>query len=223
MRKQPNSTLNTYTRLTDSFAKNKDINHLIGALQLIPKILEESISKQLNVQESIRGNVNAIQKELKIINGKIEKIDSKLESLDSSYETLADKLDDLLEKINGMNRRLSHIELVVGAVFEALMSKIFIEYLTLKNYNILEKHRNYVIDDEEIDLVIIAEKDSKREHFAVEVKVKPKRSDVGALLSKAELYEAKVGIRPVPVLAGTWIGREVKSYARSKGVIIVAL
>jgi len=41
--------------------------------------------------------------------------------------------------------------------------------------------------------------------YIVEVKVKPNHRDVGALLALADLYEARYGVRPQPVLAGVWI------------------
>ena len=43
------------------------------------------------------------------------------------------------------------------------------------------------------------------------------------MLSKADLYEYRVEVRPRPVLAGVWIGREVEAYASSKGVMVLKL
>ena len=97
------------------------------------------------------------------------------------------------------------------------------EELAAQGYRIKERLRNYRIDEEDIDLLVVAEKDGAEEHFLVEVKVKPLHSDVGIVLSKADLYEARTGVRPRPVLAGVWVGKEAEAYARSRGVEVVKL
>ena len=70
---------------------------------------------------------------------------------------------------------------------------------------------------------IEAEKDRKIIYFIVEVKVKLSFSDVGSLLAKADVFEARVGEKPIPILAGVWIGDRVRDFASRRGVWVMAL
>ena len=69
-----------------------------------------------------------------------------------------------------------------------------------------------------------AERGGEEVLIAVEAEAKPRHSDVGALLAKAELLRAKTGHPHVePVLASVYAGREVEAYAKQKGVKIIKL
>ncbi len=83
--------------------------------------------------------------------------------------------------------------------------------------------RNARINGYDIDLLVHAERDGEKVTYIVEVKVKPDIRDVGGLLALAELYEVRRGERPVPVLAGVWIGTEVEAYAAKKDVVVFRL
>ena len=217
--------LDAYTRVIDQLARSRDFSHAVSALRLIPSVVKEMLEEQAGVlnSSSIKERVEDLGKELRVIRGELDKFDGKLENLGINYEELADKISDIDEKMSELNKRLSHVEMYVGGLAEAFLARAFIDGLVSESYVVLSKSRNHVIDGEGIDLVVVAKKEGGEKHFVVEVKVRPKRSDVGALLAKAELYAAKTGVEPVPVLAGTWIGVEVKSYARSKGVVVIDL
>ncbi len=80
---------------------------------------------------------------------------------------------------------------------------------------VLVRRRNARIDDTDIDLFV----ETDRSVYIVEVKVKPKHPDVGALTGKADLVRRHYPDKDViPILAGALVGREIEEYARSKGV-----
>ncbi|MEB3772625.1 MAG: hypothetical protein GSR82_02970 [Desulfurococcales archaeon] len=214
------SALDNYNRVIESLKSTGDFRYIIEALELIPLVVKEVMEEQGKVLDSIQEGVESLKKEVKIVKGKLEKYDGKLENLVSNYQNLADKAVDISEKMNEINKRLSRLEMYVGALTETFISEAFVENLLKEGYIIKNKLRNYSINEEEIDLVVIAEKEGKEKHFVVEIKVKPKHSDIGALLSKAEIYSSKAGVKAIPVIAGVWIGLEIKSYAESKNVIV---
>ncbi len=195
-----------YKNLLEYVEKSGDFNHLLETLRLIPEVIQESVQAEVTVLEAY-----------------LKKLESDIKELKTYVEKMATRIEDLSEKSAEQNRRLSHLELGIGALSEALLSRIFVEDLESQGYKIARKYRNYKVDNEDIDLLIIAEKDGKEEHFLVEVKVKPTHSDVGAILAKAELYAIRTGIKPKPVLAGVWIGIEVESYAISKDVLVLRI
>ena len=185
-----------FERLAREFAVRRDLDNLVRIILQLTKILF-------------------------LIKSKLDKIDSEFLDLRGEYETLTNKIVDIDKKIDNINIRLSHVELSVGGLVEAYAVRIFLEHLDALGYIVKESARNYRIDNEDIDLLVIAEKDGVEKHFIVEVKVRPKHSDVGALIAKAELYMARARVEgAVPVLAGVYIGREVENYAKSRGVLV---
>ena len=176
------------------------------ALELVPEIIEELVDKRL---VSIKASIDELSGVLNDIRSLVEKI--------------VDSIAELREGYLELNKRVSRLEATIGGLTEAMLSRIVVEELVAQGYRIKERSRNYRIDEEDIDLLVVAEKGKAVEHFLVGVKVKPSHSDVGIVLSKADLYEARTGVRPRPVLAGVWVGKEVEAYARSKGVEVVKL
>ncbi len=66
-----------------------------------------------------------------------------------------------------MDRKISRVESTVGGLAEALFSRIIIEKLKSTGYTIKSLEslaRNYRINDEDIDLLVIADKDGVEEH-----------------------------------------------------------
>jgi len=123
--------------------------------------------------------------------------------------------------LRGMNRSISSIEVELGALGESLYTRFAWEDIRLEvessGERLVSRVRNARVDGEDIDLLIVTDKSL----YVVEVKVKPKQHDVGALLAKAEVAAKHYpGKRVVPVLAGALIGREVEDYARGKGVLV---
>ena len=213
------SRIDEYKRLLEE-ARQGSGEALMEALEIIPEVVSEVLSREVS---KINERLNNINNSINELRASLEKLLGEVRDLRTHYEELADRVRDLSEEYDKMNKRLSRIEVNVGGLTEALLPRIVVEELAGMGYMVKEKRRNKKLDGEDIDLLVVAVKDGVESHFLVEVKVKPSHADVGALLAKADLYEARVGVRPVPVLAGVWIGGEVEAYARSRGVLVVSL
>ena len=118
------------------------------------------------------------------------------------------------------NRRFSRIEETLGALTEAVYTRYVWEDLSTElrasGEAVVRRIRNADFDVVEVDLLVETEK----RVYVVEVKVRPRIDDVGALLAKAEVVGGQIGEPVVPVLAGSYVGREVESYAKGKGVLV---
>jgi len=195
-----------YRRLVEEFMDTGEVGKLVKALIMMPEVVKELIGV-----------------ELADVRARLTELSGYVRDVKSLVEKLSDSVAELNAKYSELNRRVSRIEVDVGGLVEAILSRVVVEELKSMGYRVKETHRNYRVDEEDIDLLIVAEKDGVEQHFVVEIEVKPTHSDVGLLLSKANLYESRVGVKPKPILAGVWIGREVEVYARSKGVEIFKL
>ena len=109
----------------------------------------------------------------------------------------------------------------IGALTEVLYTRVAWEYLRdelgERGERVLRKRRNAVIEGVEIDLLV----ETDKALYAVEVKVQPNHRDVREVASKAEELKSKLGKEVVPVLAGTWVGSELRQLAERYGVRIV--
>ncbi|MEM4942822.1 MAG: hypothetical protein QXG46_05830, partial [Ignisphaera sp.] len=120
------------------------------------------------------------------------------------------------------SRRVSNLELVVGALTESTYARYVYEdlekELVHRNERIIKKIRNARIDETEIDLVI----ETDTLVYVVEIKVKPRHEDIGALLAKIDLV--KKNLYPdkdvVGIIAGALIGREIEVYAKEKNIAV---
>ena len=212
--------LDEYEQLLEQFRWNRRIETLIDALRLVPGVVREVVESEV---EGFRASIEKLTRGFEGLRASIEKLQGELADLRKSYEELADGLKSVSEQLGEVNRRLSKIEVDVGGLAEAVIARFFLDDLRRQGYEVKEWERNYRLDDEDVDLLVVAERDGREEHFLVEVKVRPRHSDVGGLLAKAEFYEARRGVRPTPVLAGVWVGGEVEAYARKRGVMVVKL
>ena len=108
----------------------------------------------------------------------------------------------------------------LGGLVEAVATRFFLEELRRRGDTILRWKRKY-IDSEEACLLVEAEHEGQRVAYILEVKVKPRWEDVGALLAKKELFETlHPGVPVKPVLAGTYVSGRLASYAEKKNVEI---
>ncbi|MEM2697755.1 MAG: hypothetical protein QXF17_00360 [Ignisphaera sp.] len=118
------------------------------------------------------------------------------------------------------NRRFSRIEMELGALSETVYSRYVLEDLreeiSVRGEKIVSKQRNADFDGVEVDLFI----ETDRAAYVIEVKTKPSIEDIGVVLVKADIVQQRVGKPVVPIVTGVMIGREVESYAKSKGVAI---
>ena len=157
----------------------------------------------------------AIEKKLLEHDKRLEAIEKKLLEHDKRFEAIERELISL-------NKRVSRLEDELGALTEATTSWFVvndIKALMEEGERILSRIRNARVDDEDIDLLI----ETNMRVYVVEIKVKPKVKDVGALLAKAEIVRKKYPNKEVKaVLAGLRVKREVQDYARGKNVIVMS-
>ena len=188
-----------YYRLLEEFEQSQDkISILLEMLGLLPRMIEESIA-------SLRAG--------------LEELGGRIRDLEEAVESVADISDRYVE----LNRKVEHVAMTVGSLAEAVLSRVVLDELRARGYTIRRYERNYPVDGEDVDLLVEAEKEGRVEYFLVEVKTRPSHSDVGSLLARADVFEASMGVRPRPVLAGVWIGGRVRSYAEGRGVLVIPL
>jgi len=187
---------------------------LIGLREILDELkrLREDFNKLY--QKSLEHD-----KRFEEINKRFEVIEHKLLEHDKRFEAIERKLLEHDKRLDELNKRVSHVEDMVGALAESTYAKFVLEAIASECAAIGDRvvgwERNAVVDDREIDLLIETEK----RVFVVEIKVKPRESDVDELLAKASTVSKQfVGKEVIPVLAGARIGREVTSYARGRGV-----
>ncbi|BES81021.1 hypothetical protein [Pyrodictium abyssi] len=168
----------------------------------------------------------ALERKLLEHDKRFEAIERKLLEHDEKFRAILEEIRRIWERIEGierelreMNRRLSSLEPTLGALTESSYSRFvwdeLREEIVGRGERLLQRHRNARLDGEDIDLLLVTD----RTVYVVEVKVKPRHSDVAALLAKAELAARHhPGKRVVPILAGAIIGTELEDYALQKGV-----
>jgi len=153
---------------------------------------------------------------------KLEEHDKKLEAIMAKLEEHDRKLEEHDRRLEEHNRRLSRVELVVGALAEAFYARSLWEDLREeirgRGEEIVHRERNAYVDGEEVDLLILTNKTV----YIVEVKTKPRKADISSLLSKANTASKAYPDKTiVPVLAGSLISRELAQHAENKGIRVV--
>jgi len=190
--------------------------------QLLLRLLEEDEEFRLAVAGLV--GLREILEELRWLRRKslehdrrFEAIERKLFEHDKRLEAIEEKLSGHDRRLGEISRRLSNVEVGLGALTESFYARMVLEDLREEvreaGERILYRQRNARLDGEDIDLLLATD----RTVYVVEVKLKPRIGDVGALLAKAELAAKHYpGRQIVPVLAGAMIGAEVAAYAARK-------
>ncbi|MEM1806143.1 MAG: hypothetical protein QXM83_05000 [Ignisphaera sp.] len=191
------------------------------------KALEEDTEFRYAVAGAL--GVLEIMKRLDAIESRIEEHSKRIEELTKKIEEHSKRIEDIVQvlmehsmKIDELSRRVSNLELVVGALTESTYARYVYEdlekELVHRNERIIKKIRNARIDETEIDLVI----ETDTLVYVVEIKVKPRHEDIGALLAKIDLV--KKNLYPdkdvVGIIAGALIGREIEVYAKEKNIAV---
>uniref|UniRef100_A0A7C4JK71 DUF3782 domain-containing protein n=1 Tax=Ignisphaera aggregans TaxID=334771 RepID=A0A7C4JK71_9CREN len=161
----------------------------------------------------------AIDKRLEVIEARLEHHSKVLEEHAAILKEHTKILMEHSNVIKELVKRVSRLELAVGALTEASFARYVYDDLYVeassKGEKILRRVRNYRFNETDIDLFIETDKSI----YIVEVKVKPRHEDVGLLIAKVDLVKAKYpGKNVVGILATTMIGREVEEYAIEKGI-----
>jgi len=183
----------------------------------------ERIDELTSLVNEVRSRLDNLEKDMADLRARVSSVEERVSGLAKDFESVEAVVRENQEMLNKVRKRLNRHEITLGALTEATLARIVREELEAEGYVIRSVIRNYRINNEDIDVLVHAEKSGKEMLIAVEIKIKPKHSDVGSLIAKKELIEAKKGTRVIPVLAGVWVGSEVESYAKSKGVRVLKL
>jgi chromosome segregation ATPase len=199
------SAIGYYELLEEIRRLRREFNSMLKAFNKRFEALERKLSEHDKRFE-------AIEKKLLEHDRRFEAIERKLLEHDKRFEAIERKL---LEH----DKRLARIELELGAPTESFYSKMvwdeLREELRGRGERITSRRRNFRIDESEIDLLV----ETDKRVYVVEVKVKPRHDDVGALTAKVDLARRMFpGKEVVGILAGAMIGGEIEKYAEEKGI-----
>jgi predicted nuclease with TOPRIM domain len=137
------------------------------------------------------------------------------------WEEAFKRFESIERKLEEHDKRFARIELELGALSEATLTKFVYEeverFARESGEKIIVRRRSVRINGAEIDMLI----ETDRTVYIIEVKTKPRQRQVDELLNKIELVQ-KAFTKPVkPILAGVYIGDEVEAYAKSKHVDVI--
>ena len=150
-----------------------------------------------------------------------QKLEERFARLEEEFIKLAKMVDRIEADLKEVRRIVGHTRRDVGALAEVLYSRIVWEDLREeireRGETIIRRNKNFIVDNVEVDLLV----ETDKAVYVVEIKVQPNHHDVNNLVKKAEIVRTRFDKRCVPVLAGTWIGDDVRRYARGKDVVIL--
>ncbi|MEM0027787.1 MAG: hypothetical protein QXT53_07950 [Ignisphaera sp.] len=152
-------------------------------------------------------------------NRRWEEAYKRFEVIERRLEEHTKVIMELVSRVESLEHRVSNIELALGALTEASIARYLyedlVEELSARGEKVLHRIRNHRVDNLDIDLFIETDKTV----YVVEVKVRPRHSDVGSLIAKVDVVKTRYPNKNVVgILAATLIGREVEEYAKQKGV-----
>ncbi len=190
----------------------------LGIIEILNELkrLREDFNRY--VEESNK-RFEAIEKRFEVIEKRFEAIEKRLEEHDRKFNAILEEIKNIWKVLTEHNRRLSNVEDMVGVLAESTYAKFTLDMImhecSVSGDKVVSWQRNARIDGEDIDLLVVTEK----KVFIIEVKVRPRHSDVGKLIAKADIARNRFRDKQViPILTGARIGREVMSYALDKGV-----
>ncbi len=121
-------------------------------------------------------------------------------------------------RVSNLEKRLSSVEEGLGALTEATLSRYVWEdlraELAARGEGVLRRLRNARVDGFDVDLLV----EGESRVYVVEIKVKPRRRDIDALVKKAEAVSKAYAKPATAILAGVRIGDDVEKYAKGRGV-----
>ena len=170
--------------------------------------------QQILEERMIRLEERMVNLEERIVN-----LEERIVNLEERQQKLEERMIQVIDELK-YTRRLAELNRRdLGALTEAFYSRIAWEELreVIDGRKIIRRTRNYVIDNVEIDLFI----ETQDLIYIVEVKIQPNHHDIRELIRKAELVRRRLGKDVKPILSGSWIGDDVRSYASKENIDIL--
>ncbi|OYT37226.1 MAG: hypothetical protein B6U89_07685 [Desulfurococcales archaeon ex4484_58] len=150
-----------------------------------------------------------------------QKLEERFAELEERFAKLEERQQRLEEELVRVRRLAELNRRDIGAITESLYSRWVWEDLReefkSRGVVVVRRIRNYVVNGEEVDLLI----ETEDKIYVVEVKIQPNHHDIDDLLRKASIIKERLGKEAIPILAGVWIGDEVLEYARNKKVEVM--
>ena len=115
----------TYYKLLKEFERSQRIELLLQMLGILPRIIDERIAGLEARLDELAGEVKEVSEIIKSI-------------------------IDINDKFLELNRKVDYANMSIGALAEAMLSRLVSDELKAEGYTIRRYERNYSIDGEEI-------------------------------------------------------------------------
>ena len=207
-------------RITKLEEGHKEILERIVKIEERQQKLEERFAKLEERQQKLEERFAQLEERFAKLEERFAKLEERFIQLEEQQQ-LEERLLRVEEELVRLRRLWEASRRDIGALAEVLYTRVAWEYLRdelgERGERILRKRRNAVIEGIEVYMLV----ETIRAYYAVEVKVQPNHHDVREVASKVAELKSKLGKEVVPVLAGTWVGNELRQLAEKYGVKIV--
>ncbi len=183
--------------------------------------LEERFLRLEERQQRLEERQQSLEERFARLEARQQRLEERFARLEERYQRLEASQRRLEEEVASVRRIAEYTRRDVGALAEAMYSRMAWEdisdEISARGEKVVSRRRGVRVDGYDIDLII----ESETSVYVVEVKIQPNHHDVNELLEKSKAVERLTSKKAIPVLVGTWIGGELKEYCREKGVTVI--
>ena len=196
---------------------------LLGYKEVLERFarLEERQQRLEERQQRLEERQQRLEERFARLEERFLELAERQQRLEERQQRLEERQQRLEEEIASLRRVVEHTRRDVGALTEAMYSRMawedLREEIKAKGEKVVSRRRNVRVNGYDIDLLI----EAGASVYVVEVKIQPDHHDVNELLEKSKAIEKLTGKKAIPVLVGTWIGGEVRKYCSEKGVNVI--
>jgi len=183
--------------------------------------LEERVTKLEERFAQLEEMVIKLEERLAKLEERFVQLEERFAKLDERFMKLEERQQRLEEEFLNLRRLVEYNRRDIAALAEVTYSRFvwddLKEEFVVRGEKVLRRRRNARIDNVDIDMLV----ETDKAVYVVEIKVKPNHHDVDELVSKAEVVRLKLIKHTVPILAGVWVGDEIREYAESRNVKVM--
>ena len=203
---------------------------LLGFKELLDRFakLEERQARLEERQQRLEERFLKLEERQRVLEERQLRLEERQQKLEERLARLEEEFIKLVKRVNVIETDLKEVKRIVGrtrgdvgvlteVVYSRMVWEELREELKERGEVVIKRRRNFIVDNIEVDLLI----ETDKAIHVVENKIQPNHHDVNNLVKKAIAIETKLGKRSVPVLAGVWIGDEVRQFAREKEVMVL--